>query len=155
MELFVLLGLLVALLVLRMASNAPAENADDIYGFGMAADIPYDRPKLVVINDTDINITLFGAESPTAVAALDAGTTGITELEIRADADESGGADIQVLFKVTLTPQIVVATGEVSLLIETVPVEGDASDAATVSSTVPHTETMDAWQTAAGRPRQA
>ncbi len=137
-QLFMLLGLLLALLVLRMA-----------------ADINYDRPKIVVINDTPINVTLFGAEQPTALAALAAGTTGIADIVVRADADESGGADVQDLFRITLTPQIVVATGELSLQVEVTPVNGDASDAPTVTSTVTHPETMDAWQTAAGRARQA
>lgn len=137
-ELYILLGLLISFLVLRMAK-----------------DFPYDRPKIVAINDTDINITLFQAEQPTVLGAADAGTTGILDVEVRADADESGGADVQVLFKVTLTPQLVVATGEVSLQVEVTPVAGDASDAPTITSTVPHTETMDAWQTAAGRARQA
>ncbi len=121
----------------------------------MAADINYDRPKIVVINDTPINMSLFGAEQPTALAALAAGTTGIADIEVRADADESGGADIQVLYKITLTPQIVVATGAQSLKVEVTPVKGDATDDSVQLFTANHTETMDAWQSAAGRARQA
>ncbi len=119
-----------------------------------AADFGYNRQKDPEINDTDINITLFQAEQPTALAAAAAGTTGILDVEVRADADESGGADVQVLYKITLTPQIAVAGGAQSLKVDVTPVNGDASDAPVATTTHPHPETMDAWQTAAGRVRQ-
>lgn len=117
-------------------------------------DINYDRPKDPKINDTPINITLFASEQPTALAAVAAGTSGVLEAEVRADADESGGADVQTLYKIVATPTIAVQGGETSLQIDITPVNGDGSDGALQSFTVSHPETMDAWQAAAGRAQQ-
>ena len=94
-------------------------------------------------------------ELPNALVAIAAGASGDFEVALSADADESGGADIQQLFRVKLTPVISAAhPGTMSLKIETTPVKGDASDAPTVVDTVAHAESMDAWQSAAGRARQ-
>ncbi len=116
--------------------------------------INYDREKLVQINDTPIDMVWNGAEAPTAEAPLAAGSTGQATLSLTADADESGGADIQDLFTVTLTPTIDSERGTISLAVVVTPVNGDASDAPVQTINVAHPQTMDAWQSAAGRARQ-
>jgi hypothetical protein len=119
-------------------------------------DINYDRPKATVVNDTPIAVHWEGAEAPTAEANLAAGTTGECTLTLIADADESGGVDEQDLCKFSITPAIDQERGTITFVITATPVNGDATDAPTIAvGTVTHPQTMDAWQTAAGRPRQA
>ena len=124
-----------------------------------AGNVNYDRPKSPEINDTPINVDFLAGEEPTAPAALtgdNSGTSGILNLTLTADADESGGVDIQDLFRIEdLRVVIDVTTGLTKLTATIIPVLGDESDAATPTVlSVNHPETMDAWQTAAGRPRQ-
>lgn len=126
----------------------------------MAANVNYDRPKDPAINDTPINIDFLAGEEPTALAALTAdnsGSTGILNVTITADADESGGADVQDLFRIEdIQVLINQETGLCQLVLNVIPVLGDGTDANTPPEqyVVNHPETMDAWQTAAGRPRQ-
>ncbi len=116
----------------------------------------YDRLKEPGTNVTGMDLTYRGSELPTAPAALVAGTSGDAEIFVDCDADESAGVDVQALYKVKLTPVISAATpGTQSLKVEVTPVNGDASDAPTITNTIPHPEAMDAWQAAAGRARQA
>jgi len=124
----------------------------------MAADVNYNRPKLVAINDTPINIDFTAGEEPTALAALTAdnsGSTGILNINVTADADESVGADVQNLFRVEdLRVLIDATTGAMTLTASIIPVDGAGADGTAVAVAVAHPETADAWQTAAGRARQ-
>lgn len=116
----------------------------------------YNRQKLTSVNDTPIDITYEGSELPTAPAALDAGTTGNAEIIVLADADESGGGDVQDWWKVKLTPSISsVHPGASVLLVEVTPIKGDGEDGTKRTLNVDHDEDMDTWQAAAGRARQA
>ena len=121
----------------------------------MAADFTYDRPKVAVVNSTDINVSYEQRESDGVRAAIAAGTTGIAELTMLADADESGGADIQDIFKIVATPVLNPVTGKFEVDVTVTPILGDGADGDPVSTRFPHDETMDAWQSAAGRARQA
>ena len=124
----------------------------------MAADVNYDRPKSVVINDTPINVAFTAGEEPaaatTALTADGSGTTGILNVNVTADADPTAGVDIQQLFRVEdLQVLIDATTGRVTLSASIIPVKGDATDGTPVPLTVVHPQTMDAWQTAAGQAR--
>lgn len=122
----------------------------------MAGTINYDRDKSVTINDTGIAIVPKAGEEPAAAAALVGGSTGIINLEFEGDADESGGVALVNLFRVD-DVQVIVdqASGQIRLTASVVPVLGDGTDAATPTAiSVLHPETMDAWQTAAGRAQQ-
>lgn len=122
----------------------------------MAGTKNYERLKEPDTNTTGMSITFQGSELPTAKAALAAGTTGNAEIFVEADADESGGIDIQDLFKVALTPVIAnLHPGTMSLTVVVTPIKGDGTDGTPITTQVTHDETMDAWQTAAGRARQA
>jgi hypothetical protein len=117
----------------------------------------YDRPKSVVVNSTGIDVTLFASEKPDAPVDISGtGTTGELHALFKADADESGGADVQTLFKLEALP-VVGADGSVSLRVTVTPIMGASpfADGTAQQMTVPHDQTMDAWQTAAGRARQA
>lgn len=116
----------------------------------------YERLKEPDTNTTGIDLTGEARELPNALAAIAAGTTGDFELAISADADESVGVDVQQLYRVKCTPVFAAAhPGGMSLTLEVTPVNGDGSDAEKKTFQVLHPETADAWQTAAGRPRQA
>lgn len=128
----------------------------------MAANVNYNRPKSATTNPTDINIDFTGAEEPTAQTTAfgpstdNTGTSGIFNLIVTADADESGGVDVQDLFRIEDIQVLIDATtGVTRLTANIIPVRGDATDGTTVPVDVQHPETMDAWQTAAGRARQA
>lgn len=126
----------------------------------MAANVNYDRPKSATTNDTPINIDFTAGEEPTALAALSAdnsGSSGILNVTVTADADESGGLDVQDLYRIEdIQVTINQSTGLTNLTMTITPVLGDGTDAASPTTvTVRHPETMDAWQTAAGRARQA
>lgn len=128
----------------------------------MAANVNYNRPKSATTNATDININFTGAEEPTAQTTAfgpstdNTGSTGIFNLIVTADADESGGVDIQDLFRLEdIQVTIDATTGATNLTCNIIPVLGDATDGTAVAVDVAHPQTMDAWQTAAGRARQA
>lgn len=86
---------------------------------------------------------------------ISTGNTGILDLVIEVDADESGGTDLQSCMKVTLTPSIDIISGVISLAVVFTGVTGVGADETTQTKTFNHGETMDAWQTGAGRARQS
>ena len=115
----------------------------------------YERLKDPEINTTGMDITFEGSELPTARAALAAGTVGDAEIFVEVDADESAGVDKQDLYQVKLVPIIDAAhPGGMRLTIEATPVLGGGGLGTKEVFTLDHPETMDAWQVAAGRPRQ-
>lgn len=121
----------------------------------MAQVVNYDRPKASIVNDTAISISVEGAEVGGVEAALAAGNAPGLQATLLVDADESVGADIQDLARVTVVPEIDQETGEITFVVTLTPVNGDGSDGTARTATWAHPQTMDAWQTAAGRARQA
>lgn len=193
----------------------------------MAADKNYDRPKVVIINDTPMNLVIKVAEKPMAVTqppadlailtadtvgdtftvdgdhtavfvngrtftvkgstgndgsytatsstltagdtvisvaavpsatadgVVNAGSTANLDITYTVDADESGGADVQDHARFTITPVIDKVTGKTQYQVDFTPVKGDGTDAAKQTKVFDHDELMDAWQSAAGRTRQA
>ena len=109
----------------------------------------YERSKSDVSNTTGIDLSLLVAEKPDGPGAI-GGTGNTAELDCRvqADADETGGADVQDLFKIEALPAID-ANGRTSVKITVTPINGDASEATPQQLTVVHGENIDAWQTAA------
>ena len=124
----------------------------------MAGTVNYDRPKSTTVNATTLDVSLLAGEEPTALGALtgdNSGSTGILNVTFQVDADESGGVDIQDLFRIEdLKVTLDAATGRINLTGMVWPVKGDATDGVAVAINVVHPQTMDVWQTAAGRPRQ-
>lgn len=124
----------------------------------MPKDFTYNRPKATVVNSTPINISLKVAEKPDTPGAIGgSGTTGELIALFQADADESGGADVQDLFKLEALP-VVAADGTVTLQVTVTPIRGASpfANGTAQRMVVPHDDvTLDAWQTAAGRARQA
>lgn len=115
----------------------------------------YSRPKSTTVNSTGMVFTLKAEEKPdTPIAFGGAGNTGNLDARICADADESGGTDVQDLFKIEATPSLS-AEGVITVLITVTPIKGDASTGTVGTLTVTHDQTMDVWQTAAGRARQS
>lgn len=115
----------------------------------------YDRPKSSGINDTGMVTSLLVGEKPDAPSAIGGtGTTAELDCRVQADADESGGADVQDLYKLEALPAVSI-NGEVTLKVTITPIKGDGTDGKVQVVTVTHDENMDAWQTAAGRARQA
>lgn len=124
----------------------------------MAVNKTYTRPKSVPTNSTVIAITTQAAEKPNAPEAMktDTGTTGNLHCLIRADAIESGGGDVQNLFKLETAIAVDAVTGQITLVVTVTPVLGTAggTDGTPKVMTVEHEQTMSAWQTSAGRPPQ-
>lgn len=115
----------------------------------------YNRPKSVTTNDTPIDFSVKASESPNAVDTLpNAGNSAIVDVLYRADADESGSADVQDIAKFTFTPSLS-ADGTLSLGISFTAVSGAGVDGTPQTATVLHTQGMNAWQSAAGRAPQA
>ncbi|KKN73350.1 hypothetical protein LCGC14_0401630 [marine sediment metagenome] len=115
----------------------------------------YDRPKLSGINDTGMDMTLLVGEKPDAPSAIGGtGSTAELDCRVQADADESGGADVQDLYKIEVLPAVALS-GAQTVKITVTPIKGDASEGTPQIITVTHPENMDAWQSAAGRARQA
>jgi len=122
----------------------------------MAVTKTYNRPKSTVVNSTAIDVTIKVSEKPDAPGAIGGtGTTGNLDARFQADADESGGTDIQDLFKLETTIAVDATTGQANLTVLVTPIKGGALDGTAKSMVVTHDETVDAWQTAAGRARQA
>lgn len=126
----------------------------------MAVSLSYPRPKSVVTNATGIDLTILAAEGAITphvfrdnMGEAEDGLTGVVHVNYSADANESGGADVQQLFKVTLTPTLD-SNGTIKMTVSVVPVTGATADAATQTLVAVHPESMDVWQTAAGRGRQ-
>lgn len=127
----------------------------------MPATINYNRDKDPSINATGIVVSAEQRESDGARTAIAAGTTGIFEVFVRADADESGAADVQDLYQVVITPIIqqggaALLAGAQQVTVTITPILGDGTvDTPNASTTaLTHPETADAWQSAAGRARQ-
>lgn len=121
----------------------------------MAKTNNYDRPKLSGINDTGMLMTLLVGEKPDAPGAIGGtGTTAELDCRVQADADESGGVDVQDLFKLEALPAVALS-GAQTLKVTVTPIKGDGTEGTAQILTVSHPENMDAWQTAAGRARQA
>jgi hypothetical protein len=115
----------------------------------------YSRPKATTVNSTGMALTLLVAEKPDSPVAIGGtGTTGELDMRVRCDADESGGAYVQDLFKVETLPQLS-ADGVITLSVTVTPIKGGGAVGTPVSMNVKHDEDMDTWQTAAGRARQA
>lgn len=115
----------------------------------------YSRPKSTTVNSTGMVFTLKAEEKPETPAAFQgSGNTGNLDCRIQCDADESGGSDVQDLFKIEATPSLS-AEGVITVLITVTPIKGDASAGTVGTLTVTHDQTMDVWQTAAGRARQS
>lgn len=122
----------------------------------MPADLTYNRSKIASVNSTPINITIFVAENPDSLADIGGtGTTGVLHAMFKGDADESTGADVTNLFELTATPSIELNTGIMRLTVIVTPKKGDGTDGTSASNVFTHTETADAWQSGAGRSRQA
>ena len=115
----------------------------------------YSRDKSTTTNSTGMALTLLVGEEPDAPSAIGGtGTTGVLDSRLQADADESGGADVQDLFKIRAVPSIG-SGGVISYVVTVTPILGDGTNGTPVVATITHDENMDAWQTAAGRARQA
>lgn len=114
----------------------------------------YNRDKNPKINVTGIVLTLLVSEKPDAPGAIGGtGTTAELDCRVQADADESGGADVQDLFKIEAVPAID-DDGITTLTVTVTPIKGDASNGTQKITVVTHDENMDAWQAAAGRAQQ-
>ena len=114
----------------------------------------YDRPKLVGVNVTGMLTTILVAEKPDALGAIGGtGTTGILDATFEMDADESGGADVQDLYRVTITPELQ-SDGTMNMKVEVTPIKGDGGADAVQTFNAKHPENMDQWQSNAGRTRQ-
>ena len=125
----------------------------------MAGTINYDRDKNPKINDTGIAVVPLVGEEPTAAGAMsgdNSGSTGILNIEFQGDADESGGAALVNLARIDdLQVTVDVDTGRINITGTVIPILGDGTDAPTTTPiNVVHPQTMDAWQTAAGRVQQ-
>ena len=122
----------------------------------MAVTKTYNRLKSTTVNSTGIVCTLLVGEKPDAPGAIGGtGTTGNLDCRLQADADESGGADVQDLFKLETSIAVDSATGRIDWTITVTPILGGATEGTPTVATVTHPESMDAWQAAAGRVRQA
>lgn len=119
----------------------------------MPATFNYNRDKDPSVNVTPIDVSLLAAEKPTAPAAVAAGTTGQLDLRIQGDADPGAGTTLVELFKVEVVPTFDSA-GNVRLNVTVTPKLGDGSDGTAQALNLTHPQTLDAWQTAAGFPRQ-
>lgn len=120
----------------------------------MAGTISYNRAKDPAINATGMLYTILVSEKPDAVSAIGGtGTTGILDAEFQVDADESGGADVQAHGKFTITPAVD-SNGVTKYTVVFTPILGAGGDGKIVTTVLTHDENMDAWQIAAGRPRQ-
>lgn len=121
----------------------------------MAQNVNYNRPKISTVNSTPISFSVEAAEVGGTEAALAAGASAGVQGTLIADADESGGADLQDWATFTVEPVIDADTGIASVKVTVTPILGDGSSGTAKTLYVPHEQTMDAWQTAAGRARQA
>lgn len=122
----------------------------------MAVTLTYNRLKSTTTNSTGMVFTVTAEEKPeTPTAFLGSGNTAEVDVRFSCDADESGGADVQEMFRLEAVPQLSADDGTITLKVTVTPKTGGGTDATATVTTITHTETMDAWQTAAGRARQA
>lgn len=128
-----------------------------IWESAMSGTISYSRPKSATINATPIVFRTYAVEDPVALTTgngtMTAGSTGITKIQLLADADESVANDVQPIAEYKITPSVA-EDGTTRYAVEVKWIDGDGTET-TVTQTFTHHENMDAWQTAAGRPRQS
>lgn len=100
-------------------------------------------------------IDVASVTSAIADGVIVVGDSGILEIDIQVDVDETAAEDRQTAFKVKLTPTLS-ALGQLTLSAVITPVDGLGADVTTEIKTlaVVHLENMDAFQTAGGRPQQ-
>lgn len=116
----------------------------------------YNRPKSTTVNSTGMAFTILAEEKPETPAAFQgSGNTGNLDCLIKVDADESGGADVQNFFRIETAISVDSSSGVATLVVTVTPVLGDASNGTPTVTTIVHPQTMDVFQTAAGRARQA
>lgn len=126
----------------------------------MPGTINYNRPSATLVAVAPMIHTILtvetliaGGDVLTAIEAVAiAGDTGVMRAEYQVDADESGGADVQTMYKLLVTPSIS-ADGKHTLTVSVTPVGGAGGDLTARTLAVEHPERVDAWQTAAGNPR--
>ena len=126
----------------------------------MPATINYNRPSATLVavapmvhNILATETLVSGADVLVAIEAVGVlGDTGVARLEYQVDADEGGGADVQTMYKILLTPSIS-ADGKHTLTAVITPVAGAGGDLTPTTTAVTHPEKVDAWQSAAGNPR--
>lgn len=98
-------------------------------------------------------ITVASIVDATPDGAVVQGDSAKVNLVLTADADETGSADVQDLFRIDAVPTIA-PDGKIDVTFVVTPVLGDGTDGVPQTKVFRHDENMDAWQTAAGRPRQ-
>ena len=119
----------------------------------MSCTLNYNRPVAALVAVTPIDTSLLVGELPDAPTAIGGtGTTCVTDLRIQGDADPTGGAQVQDLFKVVVTPTIS-SDGKMAATVVVTPVAGAGGDLPAQTLVAEHPETTDAWQAAAGFPR--
>lgn len=126
----------------------------------MPVTINYNRPSATLVEVAPMVHTILTVETLVAggdvLTAIEAvavvGDTGVARIEYQVDADEGGGADVQTMYKITLTPTIS-ADGKHTLTAVITPVGGAGADLEAQTLAATHPEKVDAWQAAAGNPR--
>jgi hypothetical protein len=113
----------------------------------------YNRPKLAVVNDTPIDITVKLAESGETLTD-GGGSTGIGVVEFSVDANESVTDDVQIHGTFVITPTLG-STGVFAYAVAFTPKNGDGTNGTVQNYTFTHPQGMDAFQADAGRARQA
>lgn len=126
----------------------------------MSKSISYPRPKAAPTVSTAIVFTVKAAEHGNVADVFRdnagspvTGTTAGVDARIQADADESGGTDVQDVFKVEALPAMD-SSGKMTVALTVTPIKGDGTAGTPQTLTVTHDEYADTWQTAAGRARQ-
>lgn len=125
----------------------------------------YERQKSDLTNTTGMAVSLKACEMPgtpdvfdnaAEARAVDSrGNTGKLQALVIVDVDESGGASLKNLFRLETDLTVNGTTGLVTLAVTVTPVLGDQTDGTPATRTFEHPQSMDAFQTAAGRARQA
>ena len=126
----------------------------------MPLTINYNRPSVTLTAVAPMVHTILAterlADGSDVLVAMESvgviGDTGVARLEYQVDADESGGADVQTMYKIDVTPTIT-SDGKHTLTFVVTPVGGAGGDLPAQTLAVLHPETVDAWQSAAGNPR--
>ncbi len=121
----------------------------------------YNRPKSAVVNDTPIRVlSQVKASDKTAYPAAlvddaDApSVTGIVDQQIQVDVDESGGESLKTLGTL-VTSVLVAADGTTTLKVTFTPYMGNGDAGNPQEFIFNHPQSMDVFQSAAGRARQA